>query len=1191
MTNHVISIALVANTAGFSQGLARASAQLQGFERSAQASALGAGKMGAEAEVGSRRAAGAFEGLSRSAAKPAMALKTLSTGATLAGGAMLAGFGLATVATMRFDKQLSELAAVSGATGSELSSLRDQALEAGAATSFSASEAAQAQAELAKAGVSTADILGGALDGALALAAAGSLDLASSAEIAANAMQTFGLKGDDVTHIADVLASSANRSSADVAGLAQSLQQTGLVASQFGLDLEDTVGTLSAFAQAGLDGSDAGTSMKTMLSSFIPKSVEARNTMEQLGLSFFDAQGEFVGIEAAAEQLQTQLAGLTQEQRASALQTIFGSDAIRAATILYNEGGEGIADWVNKVDESGTAALMAQAKLNNLAGDLEALRGSLETALIGTGSGATGVLRDLTQTATGAVNVFNGMPSAVKSGVAAFAGLGGAALTAVGALGTLAPKVKAGRDALQSMGTAGAFAAGGLGKMARATVGVFALTTAAAALGDAIDPLEGADLSELENSLLRLGRSGVVSGEGIDAMGEDLDRLRDAMERVLEPSNLSRAKTVVNEVTTLGGLIGRGVADDLDEARKSIDDVDKALAQLASRSPDAAADAFREISSAMRDAGFSTEDITSVFDDYGTALAEVDTAQAIAGGSSSDLAGQMSGLADSYEEAESALQNYLDAQRAQFDPLFAALDAQTGITDAQTAYEDALIGVAEAQQAVNDAIAEHGRHSPEVAAAQRDLEAAQRGVEGALTDQVQAAYDADQAWISLADAIAENPALMEEASATMQAWLTDGLIPSGEAAEYVEDKLAALGMVAVDTAGKRVEIPVEERGGPRTRTELWAVRDAAIEAGRQSPVVNVREMGAALTFGWLGNVTSAAKVTGSQRPNVGVSESGSARTRGELYGVRDAAHTIPGARSTTVTANDQASSSLTGILGRLNALYDRTITITTVHRTIMDAASSVFPALRQERWGGIVEMADGGVVEAADGFNWRRAQVVQQPTVLFGERETGGEAYVPRRGDPRRSTEILEVAASWYGLTVVPDLDGAADALSDALAAAGGGVIDPLRALGRQGPSRWGAITPMAEGGVVEAAGGFGWGVAQVARQAVAFGERVTTIDKDGLAAQAGMSLGAAARTPVGAMAAADAPPVLSPVPALAMAAAAPSVTVTNHVSVDVRPTVGMDTMALEQSISSAVRREVDDFADGLTQELTKRGM
>src|SRR5262249_3626685 len=119
------------------------------------------------------------------------------------GTAMVTGFAIAAAAAAKFDKSLSNVRAVTGASAAQMKQLRAAALEAGKTTSFTATQAADAEAELARAGVSVADITGGALKGTLALAASGQMDLADSAVIAAQAMNTFGLKGKDVTHIAD----------------------------------------------------------------------------------------------------------------------------------------------------------------------------------------------------------------------------------------------------------------------------------------------------------------------------------------------------------------------------------------------------------------------------------------------------------------------------------------------------------------------------------------------------------------------------------------------------------------------------------------------------------------------------------------------------------------------------------------------------------------------------------------------------------------------------------------------------------------------------------------------------------------------------------------------------------------------------------------------------------------------------
>ena len=179
--------------------------------------------------------------------------------------------------------------------------------------------------------------------------------MSEAAETAATAMVQFNLSGDKVTHVADLLAAGAGKAQGGVHDMAYALKQSGLVASQAGLSIEETTGSIAAFASAGLIGQDAGTSFKTMLQRLENPSKGAKNAMDDLGIHIYDAQGHFIGITAVAEQLRNGMKDLGEEERNTAMSTIFGSDAIRAANVLYNEGGEGIQGWIDKVNDAGHA--------------------------------------------------------------------------------------------------------------------------------------------------------------------------------------------------------------------------------------------------------------------------------------------------------------------------------------------------------------------------------------------------------------------------------------------------------------------------------------------------------------------------------------------------------------------------------------------------------------------------------------------------------------------------------------------------------------------------------------------------------------------------------------------------------------------------------------------------------------------
>lgn len=398
----------------------------------------------------------------------------------VAGAVLVGAFVEAEKATSAFDKELSGVQAVSSASAEDMGKLSAAAMKAGKDTVFTATGAADAEGELVKAGVQVADVLDGALSGSLSLAAAGNLDVSESAEIAANTMNTFGLRGKDVAHIADVYAAAANKSAADVKELSYAMQQGGLVAAQSGLSFEDTTAVLAAFADRGLKGADAGTSMKTMLEKLNAPTSQAKTLMEQLGIVTYDASGKFVGITQFAGELHDKLGPLTDAQRNQALATLFGSDAIRAATVLYNLGSDGVNGYRQKIDDAGAAQRMAGEQMNNLSGDLHQLKGSLDVALIGSGAGANEVLRNMAHSATDVVNAFTSLPKPVQEAATGFAGGAGSVLLMVGGITTLAGKTSKFRDTLKETATTASGFKGALANAGSFMTGPYGLAIAGA---------------------------------------------------------------------------------------------------------------------------------------------------------------------------------------------------------------------------------------------------------------------------------------------------------------------------------------------------------------------------------------------------------------------------------------------------------------------------------------------------------------------------------------------------------------------------------------------------------------------------------------------------------------------------------------------------------------------------------------
>lgn len=359
------------------------------------------------------RASRGMDDLESRARRTRDSFQGVATTAGIAAGALAAGIGLAVNAAIDFEARISAIGAVSGATEDDLEKLRKKALQLGADTAFSASEGALAMEELVKAGLSVEEVLNGAADATVALAAAGGVDLPEAAEIASNAMNQFGLAAEDLPRIADLIAGAANASAIDVSQFGFSMSQAGAVANLVGVSFEDLAAAIALMGNQGIVGSDAGTSLKTMLQNLQPTTEKQTTLMRELGLvtedganAFFDQEGKLKSLTEVAGILNGALSGMTDQQRAMALETLFGSDAIRAAAVIAGAGADGFRDIASALGEV-SAQEVAEQRLNNVAGAIEQLKGSVETAAIQFGTQLLPAIRLVTEFITGLVNKFS----------------------------------------------------------------------------------------------------------------------------------------------------------------------------------------------------------------------------------------------------------------------------------------------------------------------------------------------------------------------------------------------------------------------------------------------------------------------------------------------------------------------------------------------------------------------------------------------------------------------------------------------------------------------------------------------------------------------------------------------------------------------------------------------------------------
>ncbi|NRG40192.1 phage tail tape measure protein [Rathayibacter sp. VKM Ac-2835] len=655
------------------------------------------------------------------------AMNQLGTAAVGVGVVTIAAVGLAVSKFAEFDKAMSGVAASTHESSANMDLLREAALSAGADTVYSATEAAGAINELAKAGVSTKDILGGGLNGALALASAGSLDVADAAEIAATAMTQFGLKGSEVPHIADLLAAGAGKAQGSVEDLSNALNQGGLVASQAGFSIEETTGTLAAFAAAGLVGSDAGTSLKTAILALQNPSDKARGIMEDYGLSIYDSSGNMLSFSEIAGQLESKLGGLTDEQRNAALATIFGNDAVRAANVLYENGADGITEWSTKVNDAGYAAITAATNLDNLSGDLEYLGGAIDTGLIKAGSGANEVLREMVQRATDVADGIGEIPAPLLSAGVALTGtiggfslLGGTLLVGATRVGEMRRSFATLNEEMPKTAKFATSAAKGLGLVA-------GLTTVAVVL-DAIansGNRAGPSLEQTARAMKEL--------DGIDKIFSDLDGvgpvddLDSAIKRLLgnewdenlDPIN--RWASGINQA--LGGPI---IGDSIETTRKQfekIDDVLKALVE--GGAADEAATQFRAIADAAEAQGIPTQKLMDeLLPGYAEALQGATVASEDSAAVTEENAAKLEELSGKAQSAETDIDALAETIRgfgsAQLDVNAATREFEASIDELSASVEkngttlDVTTEQGRSNQASLDALAQS---SKEVAAA------------------------------------------------------------------------------------------------------------------------------------------------------------------------------------------------------------------------------------------------------------------------------------------------------------------------------------------------------------------------------------------------------------------------------------------------------------------------------------------
>ena len=368
-------------------------------------------------------------GLTKSLNKAKGKLSTFSDAAGKAGSSMTRGLtlpilgvaGAAAKVAMDFETSMSSLAAVSGATGDDLTKLEDTAKQMGSTTSFSAIEAAEGMNFLAMAGMDTNEIVS-AMPGMLDLAAASGTDLATTADIVSDALTGFGMEAKDSGVLADIMAEASSSANTSVSQLGESYKYVASVAGSFNYTAADTTTALALMANEGIKSSQAGTTLRGALLRMSDGTGKAGDTMKELGIKMADSQGNMLPLNDVIGQLQGSFAGLSEEERNQAASSLFGKNAVSGMLAVINSGpAEFNALRDSMINSGGAAKDMAETKLDNLSGSLELMKSSLEGAAISIGDTLVPSIRKGANFITKITTKFNELDESTKKNVVKFA--------------------------------------------------------------------------------------------------------------------------------------------------------------------------------------------------------------------------------------------------------------------------------------------------------------------------------------------------------------------------------------------------------------------------------------------------------------------------------------------------------------------------------------------------------------------------------------------------------------------------------------------------------------------------------------------------------------------------------------------------------------------------------------------------
>lgn len=325
------------------------------------------------------------------------------------------GLGVMAVKTAAdFDSAMSQVAAVSGATGDDLQALRDKAREMGEKTKFSASEAAEAMNYMAMAGWKSKDMISG-IDGIMNLAAASGEDLATTSDIVTDALTAFGLSAADSGHFADILAAASSNANTNVSMMGETFKYCAPIAGALGFSAEDTAEAIGLMANAGIKSSQAGTSLRTIMNNLAGDVKISGQAIGDVTIATTNADGSMRSLSDILADCRVAFGGLTESEKAQAAESLVGKNAMSGFLALMNAAPADIEKLSGAIDNcDGTAEKMAATMQDNLMGQLTILKSQLEELAISFGEMLMPAIRSIVTKIQEFVDKLNGMDEGTR---------------------------------------------------------------------------------------------------------------------------------------------------------------------------------------------------------------------------------------------------------------------------------------------------------------------------------------------------------------------------------------------------------------------------------------------------------------------------------------------------------------------------------------------------------------------------------------------------------------------------------------------------------------------------------------------------------------------------------------------------------------------------------------------------------